>query len=58
MPKEETLLKIRVRNGDREIATEMPLTPRAKLVVDKPETMGHGVLEMVEKLVIQLNKID
>ena len=57
MAREITELKVRVKNGDKEIETSIPWSTRTASVSVGRDTSPQGVLDMIDKMVEQLNKI-
>lgn len=57
MAREITELKVRVRNGEKEIETSIPWSTRTAAVSVGRDTSPKGVLDMIEEMVVQLNKI-
>jgi len=57
MAREITEVKVRVRSGDKEIEASIPWSERTATVSVGSSTSPRGVLDMVEEMVEQLNKI-
>ena len=56
--KEKTELKIRVKNGNKEIETSIPWSERTASVSVVGDTSPRGILDMIEVMVKQLNKLE
>jgi len=57
MIKEKTELKIRIKSGNKEIETSIPWSTRTASVSVGSDTSPKGVLDMIDRMVEQLNKI-
>lgn len=57
MAREITELRIRVKSRDKEIKTSIPWSTRTDSVSVGRDTSPKGVLDMIEEMVEQLNKI-
>lgn len=55
--KEKTEIKIRVKNGQKEIETSIPWTERTSSLEVRSGTTPEGILDMIQEMVKQLNKL-
>jgi len=55
--KQPTELKIRIKSGNKEIETSIPWSERTASVSVGSGTSPKGMLDMVEKMVEQMNKL-
>jgi len=55
--KEKTEVKIRVKNGNKEIETYIPWSERTSSVEVRSHSSPRGILDMIEEMVKQLNKM-
>jgi hypothetical protein len=57
MAREITGIKVKVKSGDKEIETSIPWSTRTASISVDDDTSPRGVLDMIEEMVEQLNKI-